>query len=171
MLNRTSSSSSSSSVTCSSQSSMKSPNFAGSFRRFFSKHQDSDSSESTKLIEKERAPYDAFSEIMALNARHGHPSVQAHLVKSSKKSSSKSKLTSTPSSSSLPSGPPPPYDAFEAIMRINARSGHPSVQTYIMVSHTGQHNDASSQAWTRSRSSKLSNWDQARYTNLASILR
>ncbi|GAA5825415.1 hypothetical protein JCM5353_003622 [Sporobolomyces roseus] len=131
MLNRTSSSSASSTGS-SSQSSMKSTNFAGSFCRFFSRRQGSDASESTKLVEKEQAPYDAFSEIMALNARHGHPSVQAHSVKTSQKSSSKSKLESKPTSSSLPSSLPPPYDAFEAIMRINARSGHPSVQAHFV---------------------------------------
>ncbi|GAA5960766.1 hypothetical protein JCM3765_007327 [Sporobolomyces pararoseus] len=85
-------------------------------------------SDSTSTSEREslvaKGPeVDLFSQIMALNARHGHPSVQkSKTSKRSTYSSSSSKVES------IPSGPPPAHDTFEAIMRINAQHGHPSVQ-------------------------------------------
>ncbi|GAA5928856.1 uncharacterized protein JCM15063_003986 [Sporobolomyces koalae] len=75
-----------------------------------------------------KAPVDVFAQIMALNARHGDPSVQAYAVKTPKQSKKKSsKLVST----RTVEAPPPPYDAFDEIMRINARHGHPSVQAHF----------------------------------------
>ncbi|GAA5973321.1 hypothetical protein JCM3765_000075, partial [Sporobolomyces pararoseus] len=120
------------STTISSASSTKSKSM---FRRFFSlrRSESKSTSERESLVVKE-PEIDLFTQIMALNARHGHPSVQAHSFKVrpvEKKLKTSKRSTSSSSSSkveSIPSGPPPAYDSFEAIMRINAQHGHPSVQ-------------------------------------------
>ncbi|GAA5821472.1 hypothetical protein JCM3770_000916 [Rhodotorula araucariae] len=67
-----------------------------------------------------------FREVMALNAHHGDPSVQAYSVKSTarspRKPSSQAKRSSSPPQSS--------QDIFNEVMRLNARHGDPSVQAY-----------------------------------------
>ncbi|GAA5992762.1 hypothetical protein JCM5350_003378 [Sporobolomyces pararoseus] len=118
------------STTVSSASSTESKS---TFRRFFSlrRSKSTSTSERESLVAKE-PEVDLFAQIMVLNARHGHPSVQAHSFKVQpveKKSKTTKRSTSSVSKvESIPSGPPPAYDAFEAIMRINAKHGHPSVQ-------------------------------------------
>ncbi|GAA5860468.1 hypothetical protein JCM1840_000266 [Sporobolomyces johnsonii] len=96
------------------------------FRRFFS----SSSAGASKPASSSDASYDAFADIMALNARHGHPSVKAHFVKSSPPSTKLKSSVAAPSAlAAVPeTNPSPPYDAFAEIMRLNARHGHPSVQ-------------------------------------------
>ncbi|GAA5998914.1 hypothetical protein JCM5350_005488 [Sporobolomyces pararoseus] len=119
------------STTISSASSAESKSM---FRRFFSlrRSKSTPTSERESLVAEKEPEIDLFAQIMALNARHGHPSVQAHSfkVKPVEKKSKTSKRSTSSSSKveSIPSGAPPAYDAFEAIMRINAQHGHPSVQ-------------------------------------------
>ncbi|GAA5987985.1 hypothetical protein JCM5350_007848 [Sporobolomyces pararoseus] len=118
------------STTVSSASSTESKSM---FRRFFSlrRSESTSTSERESLVAKEEPEVDLFAQIMALNARHGHPSVQAHSCKArpvEKKSKTSKRSTSSSKVASIPSGPPPAYDTFEAIMRINAQHGHPSVQ-------------------------------------------
>ncbi|GAA5918168.1 hypothetical protein JCM1841_005284 [Sporobolomyces salmonicolor] len=96
------------------------------FRRFFSS---SSAGVSKPASSSSDAPYDAFAEIMALNARHGHPSVQAHFVKSSPRST---KLKSSAGAAVPEPKPSAPYDAFTEIMRLNAKHGHPSVQVGLV---------------------------------------
>ncbi|GAA6062504.1 hypothetical protein JCM10212_006353 [Sporobolomyces blumeae] len=132
MLDNVSAASSSSTSVASSSTKSTSP-----LRRFLSKLSSSSRMSDSRLsVSQSKAPYDAFAEIMALNARHGHPSVQAYSVKSAPSSPSsapklslwkRSKRTSVPEAP-----PPPPYDAFDAIMRLNARHGHPSVQAHFV---------------------------------------
>ncbi|GAA5914775.1 uncharacterized protein JCM6883_001089 [Sporobolomyces salmoneus] len=74
-------------------------------------------------------PLDVFSQIMALNARHGDPSVQAYSVKTrpvEKKSKTPNKVKAVPNTST------PPYDAYDAIMRVSAQHGHPAVQAHFV---------------------------------------
>ncbi|GAA5942639.1 hypothetical protein JCM3775_003664 [Rhodotorula graminis] len=66
-----------------------------------------------------------FREVTALNARHGHPSVQAHSVKSSPRTN----RSSSPTQPARPS-PPSAQDVFAEIMSLNAKHGHPSVQAF-----------------------------------------
>ncbi|GAA5913200.1 hypothetical protein JCM5296_005230 [Sporobolomyces johnsonii] len=96
------------------------------FRRFFSS--------SSAGASKPDASYDAFADIMALNARHGHPSVKAHFVKSSPPSTKLKSSVAAPSAlAAVPeTTPSPPHDAFAEIMRLNARHGHPSVQAHFV---------------------------------------
>ncbi|GAA5999114.1 uncharacterized protein JCM10292_003338 [Rhodotorula paludigena] len=74
---------------------------------------------------------DTFREIMHLNARHGHPSVQAYSVPtaSPKSPSQKKPAKRTPSS---PTPAPSAQDAFDEIMRLNAKHGHPSIQAHFV---------------------------------------
>ncbi|GAA5867233.1 hypothetical protein JCM8547_003128 [Rhodosporidiobolus lusitaniae] len=90
-------------------------------------------------------PEAIFREIMALNARHGAPEVQAY-VRYSPKPPAPSRSSSTSSSSSssspfaessLPHPPrytkrptPSPQEQFDEIMRLNRKHGHPSVQAF-----------------------------------------
>ncbi|GAA5919117.1 hypothetical protein JCM6882_005128, partial [Rhodosporidiobolus microsporus] len=83
-------------------------------------------------------PESILREILALNARHGHPEVQAYSVPSlpytpTKKSRSSSARVQPPSSPSPPPkyskhAPQSPQETFEEIMRLNARHGAPDVQ-------------------------------------------
>ncbi|GAA5887467.1 hypothetical protein JCM16303_003425 [Sporobolomyces ruberrimus] len=79
-----------------------------------------------------KTPQQIFAEIMSLNARHGHPSVQAHFVQTRPVSKSKSKTPKQPKPTASSPEYPPAYDAFEEIMRLNARHGHPSAQAHFV---------------------------------------
>ncbi|GAA5829694.1 hypothetical protein JCM3766R1_001267 [Sporobolomyces carnicolor] len=104
-------------------------------RRLFSSSSPSDRPQTKS---SEVTSHDVFSQIMALNARHGHPSVQAYSVETRPVGSSKLQTKSSPSPSSTKKAKtkndplPPPYDAFDEIMRLNARHGHPSVQAHFV---------------------------------------
>ncbi|GAA5829679.1 hypothetical protein JCM3766R1_001261 [Sporobolomyces carnicolor] len=103
-------------------------------RRLFSSSSPSDRPQTKS---SEVTSHDVFSQIMALNARHGHPSVQAYSVETRPVSSTiKTKSSPSPSSTKkvkTKSDPlPPPYDVFDEIMRLNARHGHPSVQAHFV---------------------------------------
>ncbi|GAA6021105.1 hypothetical protein JCM11491_004417 [Sporobolomyces phaffii] len=105
-------------------------------KRFFSRRRHSEaSSDQAHLVPKAKADgeIDLFAEIMALNARHGDPSVQAYSVKP--RPAAKNKTAKPPKVKAAPAAgppPPPPYDAFDAIMRLNARHCHPSVQAHFV---------------------------------------
>ncbi|GAA5914768.1 uncharacterized protein JCM6883_001084 [Sporobolomyces salmoneus] len=103
----------------SSNASPKSKRSKSILRRFFSSAPRPQPSSSPLDV----PPLDLFSQIMALNARHGDPSIQAYSVKTrpvEKKSKTPKRVKAVPDT------PPPPYDAYDAIMRLNARHGHPS---------------------------------------------
>ncbi|GAA6021084.1 hypothetical protein JCM11491_004410 [Sporobolomyces phaffii] len=126
MLSRTPTATSATASTVSNKSMLK---------RFFSRRHPETSSDQAHLVPKAKAEdeIDLFAEIMALNARHGDPSVQAYSVKS--RPSAKNKTAKPPKVKAAPAAgppPPPPYDAFDAIMRLNARHGHPSVQAHFV---------------------------------------
>ncbi|GEM07218.1 hypothetical protein Rt10032_c03g1235 [Rhodotorula toruloides] len=83
-----------------------------------------------------RKSADTFREIMALNALHGDPSVQAYSLKTNPKTKSPkpAKPASLPLarfSSSSPTSAPK-RDAFADIMTLNAKHGDPSVQAYFV---------------------------------------
>ncbi|GAA6055963.1 hypothetical protein NBRC10513_004972 [Rhodotorula toruloides] len=79
---------------------------------------------------------ETFREIMALNASHGDPSVQAYHLKSTPKTKSpkapKSASSSPTRSSSSSLSTAPKRDAFTEIMALNAKHGDPSVQAYFV---------------------------------------
>ncbi|GAA5867245.1 hypothetical protein JCM8547_003133 [Rhodosporidiobolus lusitaniae] len=90
-------------------------------------------------------PEAILREIMALNARHGAPEVQAYARYSPKppapsrssSTSSTSSSSSSPADSSLPPPPrytkrpvPSPQEQFDEIMRLNRKHGHPTVQAF-----------------------------------------
>ncbi|PRQ69875.1 hypothetical protein AAT19DRAFT_11896 [Rhodotorula toruloides] len=82
---------------------------------------------------------ETFREIMALNASHGDPSVQAYHLKTAPKTKtakpSKSASPSPPRSPSSSSSPAAPRsDAFSEIMALNATHGDPSVQVRLSFS-------------------------------------
>ncbi|GAA5919699.1 hypothetical protein JCM8208_005018, partial [Rhodotorula glutinis] len=61
-----------------------------------------------------------FREVMALNARHGHPTVQAHSVKASPRTV---RSTSSSSAKRAPASPQSAQDIFAEIMSLNAKHG------------------------------------------------
>ncbi|TNY19965.1 hypothetical protein DMC30DRAFT_417379 [Rhodotorula diobovata] len=64
---------------------------------------------------------DVFREVMALNARHGHPSVQVYSLKAPLRTPRKPKPSPSKPAQS-------PHEVFEGVMGLNAKHGHPSVQ-------------------------------------------
>ncbi|GAA5986778.1 hypothetical protein JCM11641_004788 [Rhodosporidiobolus odoratus] len=85
-------------------------------------------------------PQAIFREIMALNAKHGAPEVQAYTTSTSARKLTSSS-SSSPPSSALP--PPPKYskrppptaqEAFDEIMRLNARHG--ALCSMIVFAHS-----------------------------------
>ncbi|BGP48184.1 hypothetical protein JCM10450v2_004056 [Rhodotorula kratochvilovae] len=85
------------------------------------------SSPSSRPASPPKSSEEVFREIMALNARHGDPSVQAYSVKTSSRSTRKSP---SPPAKRAPSSPQSSQDIFNEVMRLNARHGDPTVQAY-----------------------------------------
>ncbi|BGO94160.1 hypothetical protein NBRC10512v2_002568 [Rhodotorula toruloides] len=82
---------------------------------------------------KTKTSEETFREIMALNASHGDPSVQAYYLKTTAKPKSPKSASPSParSASSSPTSTPK-RDAFTEIMALNAKHGDPSVQAYFV---------------------------------------
>ncbi|BGO94156.1 hypothetical protein NBRC10512_003773 [Rhodotorula toruloides] len=84
-----------------------------------------------------KTPEETFREIMALNASHGDPSVQAyHLKTSPRPKAPKAPKSASPSPTRSSSSSSPATaskrDAFAEIMALNAKHGDPSVQAYFV---------------------------------------
>ncbi|BGP32079.1 hypothetical protein JCM10296v2_003858 [Rhodotorula toruloides] len=79
---------------------------------------------------------ETYREIMALNASHGDPSIQAyHLKTTSKPKPAEAPKSASSSATRSPSSSPstaPKRDAFTEIMALNAKHGDPSVQAYFV---------------------------------------
>ncbi|TNY19970.1 hypothetical protein DMC30DRAFT_275600 [Rhodotorula diobovata] len=97
---------------------MQSPSFLSKLLKRSPSPRASESSFSTKPPPSSE---DVFREVMTLDARHGHPSVQALSLKTPPRTPHKPKpWPSKPAQSS--------QDIFDEVMRLNAKHGHPSVQ-------------------------------------------
>ncbi|POY75740.1 hypothetical protein BMF94_1150 [Rhodotorula taiwanensis] len=76
------------------------------------------------------SPQDMFDEIMAINASSGDPHVKAYMAHRTSALASSEMPTSTTKKTKKVRSQPTGQEIADEIMRINATSGHPSIQAY-----------------------------------------
>ncbi|GAA6015391.1 hypothetical protein JCM10207_008972 [Rhodosporidiobolus poonsookiae] len=133
-----------STVTASSSSSSSSSMSSSSRKSFLGRLFTKSSSSRPRSPKAPQDPEAVFREIMALNARHGAPDVQAYALGPAPSPSSSSRRSSASSTKTIKPdaqppryskrAPPTPQEVFDEIMGLNARHGSGEVQALLYKS-------------------------------------